>query len=65
MSEVDGTLADDGLLAREAGSWTADKLAILRCYLPAFGLACSGKTKRWNFADGFAGPGVNRMRDSG
>lgn len=64
MAEQYEDVPDDGLLAREAGSWTTDKLAILRCYLPAFGRACR-KAGRWNFADGFAGPGLNRMRDTG
>lgn len=56
---------DDGRLIRPVGSWTSDKLAILREYLPAFCLACSKKAGQWNFADGFAGPGYNRMRETG
>lgn len=57
-------LQDDGLLVREIGSHTLDKLAILRCYLPAFAKACRG-AREWYFVDGFSGPGINRLRDTG
>ncbi len=40
LTDEHGASLDDGLLARESGSWAADKLAILRCYFPAFGRAC-------------------------
>lgn len=61
----DEEVPENGLLVREVGSWTADKLAILRCYLPQFGLACSKQAPRWNFVDAFAGPGINRVKDTG
>src|SRR5437016_7940782 len=50
---------DDGLVDREAGPWTRDKLAILWCYMGGFCLACSGKAHQWFYVDAFAGPGVN------
>lgn len=64
-SELPLTPPEDGLLDREAGEWARDKLAIIRCYLPAFGRACRGKVPRWYFVDAFSGPGVNRLRESG
>ncbi len=55
---------DDGLPVRDAGVWTEDKLAIVRDYLRAFGRACSKKAPTFYFADGFSGPGINRIRDT-
>jgi len=49
---------DDDLEVRPARLWTADKLAIVRYYLPGFAKACA-KAKTFHFVDGFAGPGVN------
>jgi three-Cys-motif partner protein len=63
MAEREVGLPDDALLTRSSGSHTADKLAILSCYLPAFTRAC-GQVNAF-FVDGFAGPGVNRMKDTG
>jgi hypothetical protein len=61
---MDSTPLDDGL-ARDAGPWVKDKLGILRKYLPAFGMACRNKAPEWFYVEGFAGPGVNRLRDTG
>lgn len=54
---------DDDLPVRDAGIWTADKLAIVRYYLPGFARACSGRIRTFHFIDGFAGPGVNVIAD--
>lgn len=51
----------DDLEVRRAGLWTADKLAIIRYYLPGFANACSKKAPVFHFVDGFAGPGVNEI----
>lgn len=56
---------DDGLPVREAGQWAKDKLAVIECYLDAFATACSKKAKSWHLVDGFAGPGVNEIRETG
>jgi hypothetical protein len=53
---------DDDLEVRPAGLWTADKLAIVRYYLPGFANACA-KAKTFHFVDGFAGPGVNLIAE--
>jgi three-Cys-motif partner protein len=56
---------DDGLAIRDAGPWVRDKLGILRKYMPAFGMACRNKAPEWFYVEGFAGPGVNRIRTTG
>jgi three-Cys-motif partner protein len=55
---------DDGLVIRDAGSWTKIKLEIVERYVSAFGTACSGKARSWYCVDAFAGPGINRIRDT-
>lgn len=55
----------DGLLVRGAGQWTLDKLEIIRHYLFHFGKACHSKADNFYFVDGFSGPGVNIIKDTG
>ena len=52
---------DDGLTIRAANPWALDKLAIVECYVHGFSTACS-KQPSWQIVDGFAGPGVNRLK---
>lgn len=52
-------IASDGLIARGGGgTWTLDKLEIVRRYLPEFAKVTTGKVP-FHFIDGFAGPGIN------
>lgn len=54
---------DDGLTIRTSNAWARDKLAIVECYVQGFSRACSKKAKGgWQIVDGFAGPGVNRIK---
>lgn len=48
-------------MPREVGSWTQDKLKILRQYLPVYLLATTKALERI-YIDAFAGPGLNRLR---
>jgi len=48
-------------MPREVGSWTQDKLKILRQYLPGYLLATTRARERI-YVDAFAGPGLNRLR---
>lgn len=48
-------------MPREVGSWTQDKLKILRQYLPVYLLATTKALERI-YIDAFAGPGLNRVR---
>ncbi len=54
---------DDGLPARETGRWALHKLAILSNYFREFNRA-STKARIRNYVDGFAGPGLNRIRNT-
>jgi three-Cys-motif partner protein len=59
-------LEDDGLPVRpDVGPWTLDKLEIVSRYQGDFAKACARKAPGFYFGDGFAGPGVNRARDTG
>ncbi|MEX2539989.1 MAG: three-Cys-motif partner protein TcmP [Actinomycetota bacterium] len=55
---------EDGLPDRDAGSWAAVKLGIIRCYLEAFVVASTTAPHR-QYAEGFSGPGINLIRESG
>src|ERR1019366_10094952 len=48
----------DGLPARDAASWTEEKLMILDAYLTAFAKACQ-RAGGWYGLDLFAGTGLN------
>ncbi len=48
-------------MPREVGSWTQDKLKILRQYLPGYLQATTSALERI-YVDAFAGPGLNRLR---
>ena len=52
---------DDGLPARDTGEWVLHKLAIMSSYERAFNQAAQSSHVR-NYADGFAGHGLNRIR---
>lgn len=58
---VDNTpvMASDGLLARSAGAWAREKLAVLASFLPP-ALTITGSFGERVFVDAFAGPGLNR-----
>ena len=56
---------DDHLPARDAGSWSLVKLELLAHYFPKFATACHSKAPEWNAVDGFAGPGINRIKTTG
>jgi three-Cys-motif partner protein len=60
----EGPAADDGRPTRPANPATIDKLAIVRAYLQAFAIACSNN-QPFFFIDGFAGPGIDRVKTSG
>jgi three-Cys-motif partner protein len=55
---------DDGLYTRSAGEWTLDKLEIIRRYTIEFAKICDRHAPSFHFIDGFAGPGVNRLRNT-
>jgi len=50
--------AGDGHRAREAPSWTEEKLMVLECYLEGFARA-SSSARGWYGLDLFAGAGLN------
>lgn len=50
--------ASDGYPARDAASWTEEKLMILDAYLGAFAKACQ-RAGGWYGLDLFAGTGLN------
>jgi three-Cys-motif partner protein len=52
------------MMVRISNAWALDKLAIVECYVNGFSLACSGQAT-WQVVDGFAGPGVNRIKATG
>lgn len=55
---------DDGLRTKRVGEWTLTKLANLLLYFQAFTTACSKKAGESYYVDGFAGPGLCRVRGS-
>src|SRR4030042_5373907 len=48
-------------MPRQVGSWTQDKLKILRQYLPGY-LGATARALERIYIDAFAGPGLNRLR---
>lgn len=58
MARATYTLAEDGFPARDADTWTEEKLMILECYVTAFAKACA-KAGGWYGLDLFAGAGLN------
>lgn len=54
---------DDGLIAKPVGVWSIEKLATLMLYFHAFTLACKTAGGGFYF-DGFAGPGMCRVRNA-
>jgi three-Cys-motif partner protein len=56
---------DDGRKIRDAHVWAIDKLEIVRQYLPRFGNACKNRAPTFYLVDGFAGPGINRIKETG
>lgn len=58
MGRATYTLLDDGFPARDADTWTEEKLMILECYVTAFATACA-KAEGWYALDLFAGAGLN------
>ena len=58
MARATYTVVDDGFPARDADTWTEEKLMILECYVTAFAKAC-GKAGGWYGLDLFAGAGLN------
>jgi len=51
-------------MPREVGDWTRDKLRLLELYLPGYLQATTRAIDRV-YIDAFAGPGLNRLRQSG
>lgn len=58
MGQATFHTAADGYPARDAASWTEEKLMILEAYLNAFAKACQ-KAGGWYGLDPFAGTGLN------
>lgn len=58
MARATYTLVDDGFPARDADTWTEEKLMILDYYVRAFAKACA-KAGGWYGLDLFAGAGLN------
>jgi three-Cys-motif partner protein len=58
MGQATFHTAPDGLPARDAASWTEEKLMILDAYLTAFARACK-RAGGWYGLDPFAGTGLN------
>lgn len=56
---------DDGLLMRGAGRWAEAKLDYLARYINVFETSMRGKWKVRHYVDLFAGPGKNRIRETG
>lgn len=51
-------------MPRTVGDWTRDKLKLLQLYLPGYLQATTRAVDRV-YIDGFSGPGLNRLRESG
>src|SRR4051812_33818604 len=58
MGRASYRAAEDGFPARDADTWSEEKLMILECYLHGFAQACR-KAGGWYALDLFAGTGVN------
>src|SRR5947208_13674124 len=58
MAQATFTEAADGFPARDADTWTEEKLMILECYIQAFAKACK-RAGGWYGLDLFAGTGLN------
>ncbi len=58
MGRATYTVLDDGFPARDADTWTEEKLMILECYVTAFAKACA-RAGGWYALDLFAGAGMN------
>ena len=60
----DLTTTDDGLLLREVGDWSKEKLHYVARYMDIF---TTSMREKWIlvYADLFAGPGKSRIRDTG
>ena len=56
--------ASDGLIAREAGAWTEEKLYYVERYARAFATAMRSKWPRLVYVDLLCGPGYCIVRDS-
>jgi len=56
---------DDGLPMREAGKWAAAKLDYLQRYIDVFETSMRDKWPERNYVDLMAGPGKNRVRETG
>lgn len=56
---------DDGLTMREAGIWARAKLDYLARYIAVFEASMRGKWPLRNYVDLLAGPGKNRVRETG
>jgi three-Cys-motif partner protein len=56
---------DDGLLMREAGEWASEKLFYVERYIRMFETSMREKWPDRNYLDLLAGPGKNRLRDTG
>jgi len=56
---------DDGLCMRDSGSWAAKKLDYLARYIDVFEKSMRSKWSTRNYIDLMAGPGKDRVRDSG
>lgn len=58
------TTTDDGLLLREVGDWSTEKLHYVARYMDIF---TTSMREKWvlAYADLFAGPGKSRIRDTG
>jgi len=56
---------DDGLLTRSSGSWAVSKLDYLARYIDVFETSMRQKWAIRNYIDLMAGPGKDRVRDSG
>ena len=56
---------DDGLPLRAAGPWAQEKLDYLARYIAVFESSMHAKWRVRNYVDLLAGPGKNRIRDTG
>ena len=56
---------DDGLATRCVGLWAKEKLDYLRRYIEVFEGAMRDKWRERNYVDLMAGPGKNRVRETG
>jgi hypothetical protein len=59
----DELLAADGLRARDNGAWGKEKLAFLDYFGPV-ALRATERKRHRHYVDLFAGPGINKVRQS-